>query len=67
MIRSFIVESTCNNMRIDRWLRNKLGKVPQSLIEKSLRLGKIKINKKNLNNTKSMKLNKKNLNQRKKS
>ena len=46
MIRSFIVESTCNNMRIDRWLRNKLGKVPQSLIEKSLRLGKIKINKK---------------------
>ena len=47
MIRSFIVESTCNNMRIDRWLRNKLGKVPQSLIEKSLRLGKIKINKKN--------------------
>ena len=46
MIRSFIVESTFNNMRIDRWLRNKLGKVPQSLIEKSLRLGKIKINKK---------------------
>ena len=48
MIRSFIVESTCNNMRIDRWLRNKLGKVPQSLIEKSLRLGKIKINKKKI-------------------
>ena len=48
MIRSFIVESTCNNMRIDRWLRNKLGKVPQSLIEKSLRLGKIKINKKKM-------------------
>ena len=46
MIRSFIVESTFNNMRIDRWLRNKLGKMPQSLIEKSLRLGKIKINKK---------------------
>ena len=48
MIRSFIVESTCNNMRIDRWLRNKLGKVPQSLIEKSLRLGKIKINKRKI-------------------
>ena len=46
MIRSFIVESTCNNMRIDRWLRNKLGKIPQGLIEKNLRLGKIKINKK---------------------
>ena len=46
MIKSFIVDSTCNNMRFDRWLRNKLGKIPQSLIEKNLRLGKIKINKK---------------------
>jgi len=35
-------------MRIDRWLRNKLGKVPQSLIEKNLRMGKIKINKKKM-------------------
>ena len=46
MIKSFIVDSTCNNMRLDRWLRNKLGKIPQGLIEKNLRLGKIKINKK---------------------
>tara|TARA_B100001121_G_scaffold242908_1_gene217428 strand:- start:52 stop:930 length:879 start_codon:yes stop_codon:yes gene_type:complete len=33
-------------MRLDRWLRNKIGKIPQSLIEKFLRSGKIKINKK---------------------
>ena len=46
MIKSFIVDSTCNNMRLDRWLRNKLGNLPQGLIEKNLRLGKIKINKK---------------------
>ena len=46
MIKSFFVDSTCNNMRLDRWLRNKLGKIPQSLIEKKLRIGKIKINKK---------------------
>ena len=46
MIKSFIVDETYNNMRIDRWLRNKLGKIPQSLIEKNLRSGKIKINKK---------------------
>ena len=46
MIKSFTVDSTCNNMRLDRWLRNKLGKIPQGLIEKNLRLGKIKINKK---------------------
>jgi len=37
---------TCSNMRIDRLIRNKLGKIPQSLIEKSLRSGKIKLNKK---------------------
>ena len=46
MIKSFIVDTSHSNMRIDRLLRNKLGKIPQSLIEKSLRSGKIKINKK---------------------
>ena len=46
MIKRFIVDSTCNNMRFDRWFRNKLGKIPQGLIEKTLRTGKIKINKK---------------------
>ena len=33
-------------MRLDRWLRFKLGNIPQSLIEKTLRAGKIKINNK---------------------
>ena len=46
MNKSFIVDSTYNNMRIDRWIRNNIGKIPQSLIEKSLRSGKIKINSK---------------------
>ena len=46
MNKIFIVDPTCNNMRVDRWLRNKIGKIPQGLIEKTLRLGKIKINKK---------------------
>ena len=44
-------------MRIDRWLRNKLGKVPQGLIEKSLRLGKIKINKKKIKSSFKIKTN----------
>ena len=46
MIKTFIVDKTDVNMRIDRLLRSKLGKIPQSLIEKSLRNGKIKLNKK---------------------
>tara|TARA_B100001094_G_scaffold314970_1_gene354402 strand:+ start:176 stop:1054 length:879 start_codon:yes stop_codon:yes gene_type:complete len=33
-------------MRLDRWIRLKLGKIPQGLIEKYLRSGKIKLNKK---------------------
>ena len=46
MIKTFIVDKMDVNMRIDRLLRSKLGKIPQSLIEKSLRNGKIKLNKK---------------------
>jgi len=44
MKKTINVEKTFNNMRIDRLLRNHLGKIPQGLIEKSLRSGKIKLN-----------------------
>ena len=44
MIKNFVVDATFNNMRLDRFLRNKLGKIPQGLIEKKLRTGKIKLN-----------------------
>ena len=46
MKKSFIVDSSYHNIRIDKWIRNNLGKVPQGLIEKNLRFGKIKLNKK---------------------
>ena len=46
MIKNFVVDSTFKNMRLDRLLRNKFGNIPQSLIEKSLRAGKIRLNKK---------------------
>ncbi len=48
MKKSYIVGSTCNDMRIDRWIRFKIGKIPQGLIEKYLRSGKIKLNKKKI-------------------
>ena len=57
MIKSYIVDSTYNNMRLDRWLRNKLGKIPQGLIEKNLRSGKIKINKKKVKSSFKVKTN----------
>ena len=46
MNKSYIVEHSYEGIRIDKWIRNYLGNVPQGLIEKSLRAGKIKLNKK---------------------
>ena len=46
MNKSYIVDSSYEGIRIDKWIRNNLGKVPQGLIEKSLRAGKIKLNRK---------------------
>ena len=55
MKKSFIVESTYNDMRIDRWIRNNLGNIPQSLIEKNLRNGKIKLNNKKIKSSQKVK------------
>ena len=57
MLKSYIVDSTCNNMRVDRWIRNIIGRIPQGLIEKSLRLGKIKVNKKKVKSSYKIQLN----------
>jgi len=48
MRKTFNVDQTYNDMRIDKWIRNNLGNLPQGLIEKNLRNGKIKLNKKKL-------------------
>ena len=40
------VDQTFNGMRLDRFVRHKLGNLPQGLIEKNLRSGKIKLNNK---------------------
>ncbi len=42
-------------MRIDRWIRNNVASLPQSLIEKSLRKGKIKVNIKKVNSSYKLK------------
>jgi len=57
MKKSYTVDSTCNDMRIDRWIRLKLGKIPQGLIEKYLRTGKIKVNKKKIKSSENIKTN----------
>ena len=46
MKKTFHVEKSYDNSRIDRWVRNNFKKIPQSLLEKNLRKGKIKVNRK---------------------
>ena len=48
------VDKTFNGMRIDRFLRNYFGQIPQSLIEKNLRNGRIKLNKKKIKSSKKI-------------
>tara|TARA_B100002052_G_scaffold149761_1_gene136743 strand:+ start:1444 stop:2355 length:912 start_codon:yes stop_codon:yes gene_type:complete len=57
MNKSYIVELSYEGIRIDKWIRNNLGNVPQGLIEKSLRAGKIKLNKKKTKSSTKLKVN----------
>ena len=50
------IDNSSVGLRIDKWIKNNLFKIPQSLIEKDLRNGKIKVNKKKVKS--SYKLNK---------
>ena len=40
------LDQSSAGLRIDKWIKINLQKIPQSLIEKDLRNGKIKVNKK---------------------
>jgi len=51
------VKHLFNEMRLDRWIRNNIGKIPQGLIEKNLRNGIIKVNKKKVKSSYKVKTN----------
>ena len=57
MKKSINVDATYAGMRIDRFLRNHFESIPQSLIEKSLRGGKIKLNKKKVKSSIKLQIN----------
>ena len=57
MKKLYNVDTTFNDMRIDRWIRNNLGNIPQGLIEKNLRNGKIKLNNKKIKSSHKVKTN----------
>ena len=43
MNRSYKIKPIHATMRLDRWIKNNIGKYPQSLLEKSIRKGKIRL------------------------
>ena len=57
MNRTFKINGSYIDMRIDRWIRIHFGQIPQSLIEKNLRKGIIKLNKKKVKSSTKLKLN----------
>ena len=57
MKKNFTVDRSFDNSRIDRWIRHNFKKIPQGLIEKNLRIGKIKINKKKVKSSHKVKYN----------
>jgi 23S rRNA pseudouridine955/2504/2580 synthase len=52
----FKVNNDFINARLDRWFKKNVSDVPQSLIEKNLRKGNIKINNKNVKSSYKLKL-----------
>ena len=56
MLEVFQIDNSSMGLRIDKWIRLNLSKIPQSLIEKDLRNGKIKVNKKKIKSSYKLKL-----------
>ena len=57
MKKTIYVDDTYIGMRIDRFLRKYFDNIPQSLIERHLRSGKIKLNKKKIKSSVKLKMN----------
>jgi 23S rRNA pseudouridine955/2504/2580 synthase len=57
MEKTYFIDDDYNNTRLDRWFKRKVCEVPQSIIEKSIRKGKIKVNGKKTKSSYKLKLN----------
>tara|TARA_S200000501_G_scaffold366632_1_gene401640 strand:- start:252 stop:1166 length:915 start_codon:yes stop_codon:yes gene_type:complete len=57
MKKSYLVDKLHSDMRIDRWIKVNVERLPQSLLEKYFRIGKIKINNKKIKNSHKVKTN----------
>ncbi len=57
MLEVIKIDVSSVGLRIDKWIKTNLSKIPQSLIEKDLRNGKIKVNKKKVKSSYKLKKN----------
>ena len=57
MKNTFSIQDNFVNSRLDRWFRRQVSNVPQSLIEKNLRKGNIKVNNKKAKSSYKLKFN----------
>ena len=57
MKRIFIIKTVDVNYRLDKWFKKEIHDVPQALIEKSIRKGNIKVNKKKVKSSFKLSIN----------
>ena len=57
MRKSYKIDNASIGLRLDKYIKNNIGKLPQSLIEKALRKGNIKLNRKKVKSSTKLKLN----------
>ena len=57
MKKIFVIDGDYSGSRLDRWFKKKVCNVPQSLIEKNIRKGKIKLNNKKAKSSQKVQIN----------
>ena len=57
MNKFYLIKEDNENTRVDRWFKRNINDVPQSLIEKILRKGKLKVNNRKVKNSYKLKIN----------
>ena len=57
MKKVYTIKSDYAEARLDRWFRKNISRVPQSLIEKNLRKGKIRVNNKKVKSSYKLQIN----------
>jgi len=53
MFKKYFIDEDFKGSRFDRWFKKTVSNVPQSYLEKNIRIGKIKVNNKKIKKDKA--------------